>query len=180
MMNSTNRPGMNETIDQLKVRFHIEGITIVQSHEIHVDVKREELHEALTYLKIIGFKQLSALTCVDWPKENCFQLIFNVFDWSKGNRFVLRVRIDRNDARFTSVTRIYAGAKYYEREVHEFFGIVFEGNEDALKQLFLESWDDLPPLRKDFNSRAYSDKKYVKREYKTSFGEKGGEPFERN
>lgn len=35
-----------------------------------------------------------------------------------------------------------------------------------MKQLFLEMWDDIPPLRKDFISREYSDKKYAKREYK--------------
>ncbi len=180
MMNSTNRPGMNEMVNELKARFNVEEVTFVQDHEAHVDLHRKDLHEALTYMKQNGFRQLSAVTCIDWPNEKIFQLIFNIYDWSKGNRFILRVKIDREEAKFTTITNIYGGAKYYEREVHEFFGVVFEGNDSALKQLFLEQWDDLPPLRKDFDSRAYSDRKYVKREYKTSFGEKGGEPFERN
>jgi len=181
MMNSTNsKPGIKELIDGLKQIVEIEAVTYVQYHEVAVDVLRKDLHQALTFVKSSGFRQLSAVTCVDWLAEGNFQLIFNTFDWTKGIRVILRVKIPRENPTFTSVTSIYNSAKYYEREVHEFFGVVFEGNPDALKQLFLENWDDLPPLRKDFDSRAYSDRKYVKREYKTNFGKPGGEPFERN
>jgi NADH-quinone oxidoreductase subunit C len=60
---------------------------------------------------------------------------------------------------------IFPGCKYYEREVHEFFGIKFPGNPDYHKQLILEAWDDMPPLLKDFDPRAYSDKKFAKRVY---------------
>jgi len=181
MMNSTNsKPGLSEIVSELDGRFALEGVSYVQYHEVAIDMVEPDLHQGLTYLKNAGFRQLSALTCVDWLEEGVFQLIFNVFDWKKGIRVILRVKIPRENPRFTTITSIYNGAKYYEREVHEFFGVVFDGNPDALKQLFLENWDDLPPMRKDFDSRAYSDRKYVKREYKTSFGEPGGEPFERN
>lgn len=185
MMNSTNRETMKKTLEEVQVRFNVEAITYVQNHEVHVDLPTGDIHGALSYLKTNGYRQLSALTCVDWLDEGKFQLIFNIYDWDAGDRLVLRTKIDRepddgSEPIFTTITTIYNGAQYYEREVHEFFGIVFEGNEDALKQLFLEQWDDIPPLRKDFNARAYSDKKYIKREYHTSFGEQGGEPFERD
>lgn len=181
MTNSMNsKAGLNEVIEGLKKIVDLEGVAYVQYHEVAIDVSKKDLHQALSFVKNTGFRQLSAVTCVDWLAEGNFQLIFNTFDWSKGIRVILRVKIPRSEPTFTTVTTIYNGAKYYEREVHEFFGIVFEGNPDALKQLFLEQWDDLPPMRKDFDSRAYSDRKYTKREYKTSFGEPGGEPFERN
>lgn len=181
MMNTMNsKPGVKELLKEVESRFDILEVTIVQAHEIAIDLSREDLHQALSFLKNTGFRQLSALTCVDWLAEGNFQLIFNIFDWEKGIRFILRVKIPRENPNFVTITNIYPGAQYYEREVHEFFGIVFEGNGDALKPLFLENWDDLPPMRKDFDSRAYSDRKYIKREYKNSFGEPGGEPFERN
>ena len=59
--------------------------------------------------------------------------------------------------------------------MHEFFGVEFEGNPDSNKQLFLENWDDMPPLRKDFDSIKYSDSKYKMREYKTDFSKKAGD-----
>lgn len=181
MTNSTNKKeGLVQILTELNTRFNLENHQFVQAHELAIDLSEGELHSALSFLKSHGFRQLSAVTCVDWLKEDKFQLIFNVFDWDLGGRVILRVKIERKNPTFTTITSIYNGAKYYEREVHEFFGIVFEGNEDALKQLFLEQWDDMPPLRKDFNARAYSDRKYIKREYKTSFGEPGGEPFERD
>jgi NADH-quinone oxidoreductase subunit C len=46
----------------------------------------------------------------------------------------------------------------HERENHEMFGIIFEGHGD-LSPLLLEDWDNLPPMRKDFDSR-----KFVKEE----------------
>ena len=64
---------------------------------------------------------------------------------------------------------IFPGCKYYEREAHEFFGIKFPGNPDYEKQLILEEWDDLPPMRKDFDPRAYSDRKFSKMEYSNDY-----------
>lgn len=181
MMNSTNsKEGIKDLIDKLNQQFKLSQVTYVQFHEVAIDISQEDVHQILIYLKSMGLKQLSGLTCVDWPLESKFQLIFNLFDWSKGIRFIIRTKIERENPTFRTITPVYAGAKYYERETHEFFGIVFEGNDSALKPLFLEQWDEIPPMRKDFDSRAYSDRKYIKREYKTNFGEPGGEPFERN
>jgi len=174
------KEGIPDTLEQLNQRFELLGMSLVQVHEVAVDVKETDVHQILSYSKHLGFKQLSGLTCVDWPLESKFQLIFNVFNWEKGIRMIIRTKVERENPLFRSITTIFPGAKYYERETHEFFGIVFEGNDDAIKPLFLENWDDIPPMRKDFDSRAYSDKKYIKREYKTSFGEPGGEPFERS
>jgi len=115
------------------------------------------------------------LTCVDWIEENEFQLVYLLMNWELGVRLQVRTRIDRDNPVFTTVTNIYPGAKYYERDVHEFFGVEFEGNPDSYKQLFLENWDDMPPLRKDFDPVAYSDRKFPKREYKKDFNTKAGE-----
>ncbi len=119
-----------------------------------------EVHKALAYLKSSGFTQLSILTCVDWMKENEFELVYVLMNWEDGIHVHLRTRIDREKPVFSTITQIYPGAQYYEREVHEFFGVEFVGNEDSYKPLFLERWDTIPPLRKDFDPRAYSDSKF--------------------
>jgi len=47
----------------------------------------------------------------------------------------------------------------YEREIHELFGVVFEGHK-RLTPLFLDRWKQMPPFRKDFNTREYVEKTF--------------------
>lgn len=178
-MNSMNND-LNVLMVQMKGAFPYSEANIIQNHQIAFDMDERDMHASLAYLKNLGWRQLSIISCIDWIAEDKFQLVFNLFNWAIGVRVLVRTLINRDKAKFNTITNIFAGAKYYERELYEFFGIVFVGNDDALKPLFLENWDDIPPYRKDFNSRAYSDKKYVKRHYNTSFGESGGEPFARS
>jgi NADH-quinone oxidoreductase subunit C len=86
-------------------------------------------------------------------------------DWEKAVHVQVRTRVDREHPSMDTILPIYPGCKYYEREAHEFFGIKFPGNPDYEKQLILEQWDDIPPLRKDFDPRAYSNRKFQSREY---------------
>lgn len=151
-----------------------------RDREITFEVQPRDLHQVLTYLKNAGWRQLSMVSCVDWIEDGQFELVYNLFDWEKGLRVLLSMKIHRGEAQAMTIINLFDGAMYYEREIHEFFGVVFLGNEDALKSLFLERWDDIPPLRKDFDSRAYSDKKYVKRFYDPVYGPQGGASFERS
>lgn len=172
MMNSTNK-ALNDTITDVQRRFNTLETTIVMENQVAFDMSNEETLTALSYLRNDGWRQLSMLTCVDWIADSQFQLVYILMNWENGIRIQVRTRIDREDPKFYTATKIYPGAQYYERDVHEFFGVVFEGNDDALKQLFLENWDDIPPLRKDFIAREYSDRKYEKRKYKKDFAGKG-------
>lgn len=168
MTNSMNN-ALKETIADVQSRTAVLETTTVMANQVAFDLENRDVMGLLSYLRSIGWRQLSMLTCVDWIAEGQFQLVYILMNWDNGVRIQVRTRIDREDPKFQTATHIYPGAKYYERDVHEFFGVVFEGNDDALKQLFLENWDDIPPLRKDFDSRAYSDRKYAKREYKKDY-----------
>lgn len=166
---------MNSIIDDIKNKFKIINSEKITESQVAFDIDKNEVHSFLSYIKSIGWRQLSLLTCVDWILDNEFELVYVLFNWDNGIRIQVRTRIDREKATYRTITNIYPGAKYYERDVHEFFGVKFEGNPDSLKQLFLENWDDIPPLRKDFDSKAYSDKKYSSRTYNKNFNNKAGE-----
>ncbi len=170
---------MNKNIEKIvestKAKFDVLNVDIPKETQAAMDFESRDIHSVLAFVKSQGFRQLSMLSCVDWIDEGQFQLVFLLFNWDEGVRLQIRTRIDRANPKFTTITNIYHGAKYYERDVHEFFGVEFEGNPDSYKQLFLENWDDMPPLRKDFNSIAYSNKKYPAREYKKDFGKKAGD-----
>ncbi|HPJ21851.1 MAG TPA: NADH-quinone oxidoreductase subunit C [Clostridia bacterium] len=172
---------MNKLIDEIRVTLKPLEILVPADRQIACIVEPGEVHRALAYLKSSGFAQLSILTCVDWIEDGEFELVYILMNWNEGIHVQLRARIDRNEPVFNTITHIYPGARYYEREVHEFFGIEFKGNEDSYKPLFLERWDAIPPLRKDFDPQAYSDSKFPMRDRDRVFKSRiGGTEDERS
>ncbi|MDX1358613.1 MAG: NADH-quinone oxidoreductase subunit C, partial [Clostridia bacterium] len=160
---------MNNMIKEIKAALDPIKTEFPADSQIAFVVKPETVHNSLAYLRQKGFTQLSIVTCVDWIVDNEFELVYVLFNWTEGIHLQLRARIDREAPVMVTATDIFPGARYYEREVHEFFGVEFTGNEDAQKPLFLEIWDDLPPLRKDFDPQAYSDSKFPMRERGNEF-----------
>ena len=165
MMNSMNNvEDLNELVNN---KFDVVKTEVVNAEQMSFIVEPRDVHTLLTLLKTSGWKQLSYLSAIDWIEEDEFELVYIVFNWDKPVHVQVRTRIkrDRENASFETIIPIFPGAKYYEREVHEFFGIKFPGNPDFHKQLILENWDDMPPLLKDFDPRAYSDSHFEKRDY---------------
>jgi len=142
---------------------------VVNKNQVSFIVEKDTVHSLLTFLRTAGWIQLSYLSAIDWIKDNQLELLYIVFNWEKPVYIQVRTMLDRENPEMASVLPIYPGCKYYERETHEFFGIKFPGNPDHEKQLILEEWDDMPPLLKDFDPRAYSDRKFAKREYSQDF-----------
>ncbi|XMB73106.1 NADH-quinone oxidoreductase subunit C [Mycoplasmatota bacterium WC30] len=170
MMNSMNNVEfvtelVNGTVKVIKT-------DVVDKYQVSFEVEKNDVHLLLTRLKGAGWIQLSYLSAIDWLEENKFELVYILFNWDKPVYIQVRTKIDRENPVMDSILPIFPGAKYYEREAHEFFGIAFPGNPDYMKQLILEGWDDIPPLRKDFDPQAYSDKKFPKRDYPQDYAVK--------
>ncbi len=119
----------------------------------HLDVQAtaEQLVEAVALLFELGY-YLEAITGVDWPADNQLEC---VYDFSRYDfdlcRVALRVRIPRDNPHLASITGIYTGANWHEREAHDFFGIVFDGH-PHLVPLLLPEDADFHPLLKDFRA----------------------------
>lgn len=73
-----------------------------------------------------GFNHLVAITCVDLGGE--LELIYSLSSLD-GRSLHLSVKVPQNDARVPSISKIMPAAGFYEREVHDLFGVYFEGNE---------------------------------------------------
>nr|HDM59989.1 NADH-quinone oxidoreductase subunit C [Bacillota bacterium] len=67
---------------------------------------------------------------------------------------ILKTPLPRDEPRFKTVIGLFPNAEPYEREIHEFFGIDFEGH-PRLTPLLLERDYEVPPFRKDFDTRKY-------------------------
>src|ERR1700731_5035872 len=110
------------------------------------------LREACAILKDDSeceFNFLSDVTCVDWyPAEPRFEVVYQLLSISKKERLRLKVRLDSASPAVESLTSLWPGANYFEREVFDLFGIRFNGHPYLRRLLMPEDWEG-SPLRKD-------------------------------
>jgi NADH-quinone oxidoreductase subunit C len=95
-----------------------------------------------------GFRLLADLAGVD--TGDVMQVVYHL--WSDTTTDWLRVVADglsREDPRVPSVTFLWLGAEWMEREAFDMFGIAFEGNRD-LRRIYMPPDYNAFPLRKDF------------------------------
>ncbi len=121
------------------------------AHGYDIDVQLEpgELLAAVMILDKNDFF-LESITGVDWIKEKQLE---SVYDFSRYDfdqcRVVIRTRTPRDNPNIPTISKIYPGANWHERETHDFFGIKFEGHPHLIPLLLPED-ADFHPLLKDF------------------------------
>jgi NADH-quinone oxidoreductase subunit C len=89
---------------------------------------------------------LESLTAVDFPEH--FTLVYHFNHYRELCRAVVRAKLAK-EAAAPSISHIYPGANWYEREVFDLFGIRFSGHPD-LRRILLPVDADFHPLRKKF------------------------------
>ena len=146
-------------VDRLKSRFPTADARVQRRQRVIVSVARELVPSVLLWLKQAGYHQLTLISCVDWIEDGQFELVYHVASYASGIHVMVKTRIDRDQPVMESIIPIYSPAQPYEREIHEFFGVDFPGNPD-LTPLYLDDWHDIPPLRKDFDTKAYAQRTY--------------------
>jgi len=125
---------------------------------------KDNVHDVLRYLKdevSQSYRMLYDLTAIDdrtrkhrdsQPNSD-FTVVYHLLSFDR-NQYV-RIKVPLNDDRLTldSVTDIWPAANWYEREVWDMFGIVFQGHPHLTRILMPKTWTG-HPLRKDHPARA--------------------------
>ena len=120
-------------------------------------VEADQLQEVATHLRDeMGFDFLTHLSASDYPDR--IEVVYNLYSTrpdQQGPGIPLKVRLpDRNNPRLPSVTNIWAGANFQEREVWDMFGVRFEGHPNLKRILLWEGFEG-HPLRKDWHEPYY-------------------------
>ena len=123
----------------------------VQGYHLDVQLDPDQLLTAVQTLFDLGYF-IESITGVDWIKEEQLEAVYDFcrYDFDLC-RTVIRTRIPRTEPSLPTITPIYTGASWHERETHDFFGIVFEGH-PHLVPLLLPEDVDFHPLLKDFKA----------------------------
>lgn len=119
---------------------------------VYIDVDPKDLREAVRLI----FRKLGArfniASAID--RADGTEILYH-FDFDKDN-MIVSIRVfspERNNPQFDSITPIFPGAEWIEREMHELFGIDFKGHPNLKTLLLPDNWPaDKHPLRKDFKA----------------------------
>ena len=113
-------------------------------------VEKSSLIEVATLVRDrLGFDLLSSVTGVDYFPES-MEVVYHAFRSVGGPGLVFKVQVPRSDPmEVPSVTPIWAGAEFQEREIWDLFGIKFRGHPDLRRILMWEGFEG-HPLRKDW------------------------------
>jgi NADH-quinone oxidoreductase subunit C len=108
--------------------------------------------EVLTKLRDepdLAFFMLADAAAVDYGVGAHFEVVYHLFSWQHPAWLRVRARVDRADPRIASVTGLWEGAMFHEREMYDMMGIVFEGNRD-LRRIYMSPDYRSFPQRRDF------------------------------
>jgi NADH-quinone oxidoreductase subunit C len=126
------------------------------SGQLSIRIPPERLLEVMEFLRDdprCKFEQLSDLTCVDYlnfpDADDRFGVNYNLLSLTHNHRLFVKVLVNDPDPAVPSVTGIWRGAEWPEREVYDLFGIRFNGHPD-LRRILCPEWFKDHPLRKDY------------------------------
>ena len=155
---------MKELIERLKKQFKISEVVNQRDNETFVTVEKPNAISLLTHLRDYeGFTHLVLLTAVDWLEDGCFQLTYLLNNYEKKTDLGVKVKIDRENANMISIHHLWKTAATYQRELREMFGINFPDSPRVDEPFILEGWDNIPPYRRDFDTKKYSEETYSPR-----------------
>ena len=151
---------MNSTVEALRTTFGdaIGRADVARDGESIVVVRADRLAEVMRWLRDTPgqtYDYLVDVTAVEYrDRERALEVVY--FLRSLERRADLRVKVEldpRGDLAVDSVTPLWAGANWLEREVYDMFGVAFRGHPDLRRILMWETYAEGFPLRKDFPLR---------------------------
>jgi len=123
--------------------------------ELSLTVPPESIIPAVNAIKNAGYNAFEDMTAVDWlPSEPRYQLTYHILSHAFKQRVRMKAWVSEADPAIESVTTVFPGANFYEREVFDLFGIRFEGHPNLRRIMMPEEWVG-HPLRKDYPVEGY-------------------------
>ena len=98
-------------------------------------------------LHSMGFDYLADVFATD--RQDRIEVVYRLTALATNEKLVLRVDLDREKPEVDSVTSVWKGAEFSEREAYDLLGVVFRGHPDPRRILLPDDWEGFP-LRKDY------------------------------
>lgn len=152
---SKNQPLLDKFVQVIKAHFEEEVIeeAFINWHAKEVPtlvIKAAHWFNVAQFLKHneqLAFDYLSHLSASD--HETHMEVYYQFYSYKEKHSLAVKVKIDRDEAQLASVTPIWPGADWPEREAYDLLGIRFSGHPNLTRILLTDDWVG-HPLRKDY------------------------------
>jgi NADH-quinone oxidoreductase subunit C len=116
-------------------------------------VRVEDLERVARFVKDdpdLSFDLIIDAAGVDmYRPEGRFEVVYNIYSLKNKRYLRLKVRVEEEHAVVPTLTGVWPGANWHERETFDMFGIKFDGHPD-LRRFYMPEEFEYYPLRKDF------------------------------
>ena len=148
------------TSDEIVKKVKTDQEEAIHSSEVNLGdsvlfVGAERIHDIAEYLKNdpdLNFDYLSNITGADYlneEREPRFEVVYELHSIEKNHSIRIRVGLDEEDPTIPTVSDLWKGAHYPERELFDMFGFNVEGHPNLSRLIMPEEWEG-NPLRKDY------------------------------
>ena len=132
---------------QAMITARFEGAQITAGTPLGVTVSVDRWADLGRFAKeTLGCRFFSFSTAVDW-KEQGLEVLAKVDNLDDGLSLLLKTRLGPGVSACPSLTPIYRGANWMERECYDMFGIRFDGHPDLRRILLADDWEGHPLLK---------------------------------
>ena len=121
--------------------------------ELTIKLPKEQIVKVCQFLKDdadLEFLLCQDITAIDWAKrKNRFTVVYHIYSFKNNFRLRLKADVDESDCAIDTVSSVWKGANWQERETYDMYGINFNNHPD-LRRMYMPEDFEHHPLRKDF------------------------------
>ncbi|PED03626.1 NADH-quinone oxidoreductase subunit C [Bacillus cereus] len=152
---SVNQPYLNQYVEAIREKLGEGALVDSYINKLSKDVptlvvdpeKYYEVMESLRLHEGLAFDYMSELHATDFVTH--MEVYVHLFSYSKKQSVAVKVKLDRETPQVESVTALWKGADWPEREAYDLLGIIFKGHPNLTRILMPDDWVGYP-LRKDY------------------------------
>ncbi len=143
---STTRERVSAALAEIPHEFiaTLDGLPTLIIDRAHVRATMERLKAAG------GFEGNTLVTAIDhYPATPRFEVVWQFLSYAHNDRVRVQTKIEESAASVPTITDLWPGTSFSERECFDMFGILFDGHPDLRRLLMPQGYEHFP-LRKDF------------------------------
>ncbi|HEU0075307.1 MAG TPA: NADH-quinone oxidoreductase subunit C [Dehalococcoidia bacterium] len=145
-------PAIGPVADLFKTALPGVSLDAVQGAlDVLITIDRKDVHQVLEAAKndeTLAFDLLRNLSGVDY-EEAGLEVVYHLYSFTHKHNVTIKARVPTEDPKIQTVSDLWRGADWHEREARDMFGIEFEGHPNLVPILLPEDMLDHFPLRKD-------------------------------
>ena len=142
--------------NKLVDNFQLIATNFEQQHDIFTfEVDSESIIEVMTFLrddKTLRFNFLTDVCGIHYPDNEVdrqFAVVYHMHNWMDNVRIRIKCFLNGENPEIDTVTSLFLGANWQERETYDFFGIIFKGHPQLKRILNMDEMTSFP-MRKEF------------------------------